>query len=346
MRIQLASKLGLSVTAIAATLGVQSTTFASGGPTILINEVDSDTVGTDELEFVELWDGGAGNTALDGLVLVFYNGSSDTSYNAFDLDGFSTDANGYFLLGNAAVVPTPAIVFASNGLQNGADAVALYSGDDTDFPNGTAVTTVNLVDAIVYTDDGDDDGLLVLIPGGSQINENENGNKDFDSIQRCPNGAGGPLNTSGWAVKLATPGSDCSQDALFESYCISFPNSFSVAGATMDHIGTGGIGDNDPALVCNDLPSTFGIFYMSADQAFTAPFGNGVLCLASPILRLPPAGTNTGPNQATRVLDFLSAGNESMITAGSNWNFQYWYRDPGQGAGFNTSNGLSITFAP
>ena len=66
-----------------------------------------DTPGTDAAEFVELFDGGAGNTALDGLAVVFYNGSNDLSYAAYDLDGYSTDANGYFLLGNAGVCPTP-----------------------------------------------------------------------------------------------------------------------------------------------------------------------------------------------------------------------------------------------
>ena len=39
-------------------------------------------------------------------------------------------------------------------LQNGPDAVALYIGNASDFPNGTIATTTNLQDAIVYgTDD-------------------------------------------------------------------------------------------------------------------------------------------------------------------------------------------------
>ena len=72
---------------------------------VIINEVDSDTPGTDILEFVELYDGGAGNTTLDGYVVVFFNGGAvnDASYAAFDLDGFTTNAAGYFTLGNAAV---------------------------------------------------------------------------------------------------------------------------------------------------------------------------------------------------------------------------------------------------
>ena len=177
---------------------------AGAQTTVLINEVDADTEGTDILEFVELYDGGVGNTALDGLVVVFFNGNGDVSYNAFDLDGFSTDADGFFLLGNADVAPD--IVFPSNGLQNGADAVALYTGNDTDFPDGTAVTTTNLIDAVVYdTDDADDAGLLVLLVGGGQLNENENGNKDFDSNQRCPDGAGSGADTSNFVQAIATP---------------------------------------------------------------------------------------------------------------------------------------------
>ena len=40
---------------------------------------------------------------LDGLVVVLFNGSDDASYNpAFDLDGFTTDADGYFVIGSVA----------------------------------------------------------------------------------------------------------------------------------------------------------------------------------------------------------------------------------------------------
>lgn len=174
-------------------------------PSVIINETDSDTPGTDVLEFIELYDGGIGNTALDGLVVVLYNGNGDVSYAAYDLDGFSTDPQGYFLLGNTGVVPTPSITFPSNTLQNGADAVALYVGDATSFPNGTAVTTANLVDAIVYgTDDPDDAGLLVLLNVGQpQANE---GIDAVNSLQRCPNGSGGARNTDTYQQWLPTPG--------------------------------------------------------------------------------------------------------------------------------------------
>ena len=115
---------------LTALLPIGALTPAAAAPAdVVINEVDSDTAGTDMLEFVELYDGGAGNTPLDGLVVVFYNGNGDVSYAAYDLDGFTTDSSGYFVLGNLGVSPAPSITFGNNWLQNGPDAVALYTAD-------------------------------------------------------------------------------------------------------------------------------------------------------------------------------------------------------------------------
>ena len=87
---------------------------------VVINEIDSDTPGTDAAEFVELYDGGVGNTSLAGLSVVFFNGSNDLSYAAFDLDGFSTDANGYFTLGNPGV-PGVDLIFNPRGRRAAAE---------------------------------------------------------------------------------------------------------------------------------------------------------------------------------------------------------------------------------
>src|SRR4029434_10423299 len=113
-------------------------------PSVVINEVDSDQTGTDTAEFIEIYDGGTGNTSLTGLVVVLYNGSNDQSYAAFDLDGFTTNANGYFTLCNAGV-PGVDRIFANGLMQNGADAVAIFVGNASDFANGTPVTTTNLI---------------------------------------------------------------------------------------------------------------------------------------------------------------------------------------------------------
>jgi len=177
---------------------------------VLINEVDADQTGTDDAEFVELFDGGFGNSALDGLVLVFYNGSNDLVYDAIDLDGYSTDANGYFVVGSSNVPNVDLEIFTTNGIQNGADAVALYNGDADDFPNNSNVTLEGIIDALVYdTNDGDDAEILVLLNSGQeQINEDENNNKDTESMQRLPNGSGGLRNTVSYTTILPTPGEE------------------------------------------------------------------------------------------------------------------------------------------
>ncbi len=85
--------------------------------------------------------------------------------------------------------------------------MALFRANATDFPNGTAVTTTNLVDALVYdTNDADDAGLLVLLNAAQpQVNEGAT-NSGVDSNQRCPNGSGGARNTTTYLQAAPTPG--------------------------------------------------------------------------------------------------------------------------------------------
>ena len=172
--------LALSVSAVIVLLAAQLASAAVPSA-LVINELDADQTSTDSAEFVELYDGGFGNSSLDGHVLVFYNGgSTDASYQAYDLDGYSTDANGFFVLcGDSANTPNCDLDVdpSTNLIQNGADAVALFAGDGTDFPNGTAITTTGLIDAIVYdTSDSDDAELLALLNAGQpQVNENGGG---------------------------------------------------------------------------------------------------------------------------------------------------------------------------
>jgi len=204
-------------------------------PEVLINEVDSDTPSYDKLEFIELYDGGTGNTALDGLAVVLFNGSDDLSYTpAFDLDGYATDADGYFVIGSVAAADIYVDPGSSGWLQNGADAVALFSGNAADFPNDTAITTENLLDAVVYdTDDADDAALLALLNTGQpQVNENGSGDKDNQSIQRCPNGSGGARNTDTYTQFTPTPGSaNCEEPPPPPEACGDpFTNIFTVQG--------------------------------------------------------------------------------------------------------------------
>ncbi|MFT4639723.1 MAG: hypothetical protein ACI8T1_003048 [Verrucomicrobiales bacterium] len=174
---------------------------------VVINEVDADQTSSDAAEFVELYDGGAGNTSLDGHLLVLYNGSDDASYRAFDLTGQVTNAQGYFVVGNPGV-PNVGLEFppgASGAIQNGPDAVALYNmGSVDDFPNDTPITQVGLIDAVVYTnDDRDSDDFELLdglTPGELQILDTTT-----ESMSRIPDG-GAPFSSAIYALQAPTPG--------------------------------------------------------------------------------------------------------------------------------------------
>jgi hypothetical protein len=162
---------------------------------IRINEVDADTPGTDVAEFVELF--GLPFYSLDGLVLVFYNGGDDKSYKAIDLDGFELDLNGYFILGGPGAPGNPEVSLGGtqDQIQNGADAVALFLGDNTDFPNDTPISTSTLIDVLVYgVNDADDTGLLNGFNEIEQIDENINNDSQNQSIQR-----------GSWFVTAPTP---------------------------------------------------------------------------------------------------------------------------------------------
>jgi len=180
---------------------------------LLINEIDSDSVNvptTDAFEFVELFDTSGTSVPLDGYVLVFYNGNGNVVYRAEDLDGTSTDANGYFVAGSIAGAQR---TIPGNTIQNGVDAVALYLGNATDFPNGTVPTKTNLIDAVVYKTGADVDGVgldTALLDAGPIVDEfGRDGSAAAgaaDSLGRFPSASGALRNTTNWTFMTPTPG--------------------------------------------------------------------------------------------------------------------------------------------
>jgi hypothetical protein len=158
---------------------------------VVINELDCDTPGVDNMEFVELLSESP-NFPLDGYVLVFFNGSDsgmNSSYFTIDLDGFVTDFNGLLLIGSNSVSPVPQLLISENVIQNGADAVAIYQANDFDFPEETVATIDNLIDVLIYdTSDSDDLDLIDIFnddPNFADIEQiNEGSSNNTNSIQR------------------------------------------------------------------------------------------------------------------------------------------------------------------
>lgn len=167
----------------------------------VINEIDAVSAGND---FIELF--GSPNTSTDGYTVVLYDGDTDLSTTVINLDGMTTDANGYLLINQT--------------LEDGADAVALYVSDAMNFNIGDAITTTNIMDAVVYdSGQADDAQLLALLnPGQPQVNEAANGDAANESLIRCTNGSGGQLNTTSFKAFTPSPGAPNANCVTFEGY--------------------------------------------------------------------------------------------------------------------------------
>ena len=169
--------------------------------TVVINEVNADNPGgTDSREFIELY--GTPNGSLNGYTLVLCGGSTITYYYAIDLSAYSLDQFGFFVAGNALATNVD-LVFANALLQHGPDAVALYFAPITNFPNGGAISSNNLVDAAVYgTGDAPIPPLITAlglnaIPGYAQFDETVQASGTPDLTQsRIPDGGTALVNTS------------------------------------------------------------------------------------------------------------------------------------------------------
>jgi hypothetical protein len=92
--------------------------------------------------------------------------------------------------------------------------------------------------------------------------------------------------------------------------------------------------------------ASFGMFTYGT-QPTNVPFGNGYLCVspfAPGIYRMPTQALT----QPTLLLAMEDASAQfALLTPGSSWYFQFWYRDPNAGgSNFNLSNGLHVIFVP
>ncbi len=189
---------------------------------IFINELDTDSPtngvfpgGTnDDGEFVELYNAGSEAASLDGMVLVFYNGSTDTVYGvkvddgttagrtvtAIDLSGLNIAPQGFLVIGGPAI-GVSAVRLKANQIQNGgssaseADAVALMRGAVSDFPAGAALPMdleTRVIDALVYNKvaNSNDTGLAPLQRRGEpQLNEANGNQAPVRSLARVPDGS-------------------------------------------------------------------------------------------------------------------------------------------------------------
>ncbi len=101
--------------------------------------------------------------------------------------------------------------------------------------------------------------------------------------------------------------------------------------------------------VVGGVPGGFGLMLYGQPQAPT-PLGDGRLCIGQPLVRFPAVtGFGAGTSATVELSDLrppFDAG-PGAIAYGSQWTFQFWYRDSGSPLnGFNLSNTLTVTFVP
>ena len=128
-----------------------------------------------------------------------------------------------------------------------------------------------------------------------------------------------------------------------QNYCSSTANS-TGSPAVISVGGSTSVGTNNFTLAAGPVPNKPGLFFYGANQT-DVPLGNGRLCVGNPQIRL--SVVFGSGNQAGTTYDLTQPPTAAgQITAGSTWNFQFWFRDPGVGAEFDLSDAISVPFTP
>ena len=127
-------------------------------------------------------------------------------------------------------------------------------------------------------------------------------------------------------------------------YCAAAVNSTGDA-AELRALGTNVVSANNFQLRSEQLPaSVFSLHFFGPNQV-QVPFGDGFRCVGGLTQRIQPTDQANGLGVVDRAVD-LTLPQVGSIVAGSEWNFQLWFRDPmGPGGnGFNLTNGVNVSF--
>ncbi|KAJ8044574.1 hypothetical protein HOLleu_07357 [Holothuria leucospilota] len=157
---------------------------------VIINELNAASPRGDRFEFVELLNIAHVPVNLGNYTLVLYDGRNNTAYKVIPLMNATLAVGGLYVIGSSRLTPHPQQIFEEGSLrtlQNGADAVALYRGNQSHYQVNMTVTNVGLVDALVYDSRGRHSEMLtaVLTPGEMTLHENWRELPVDESLSRC-----------------------------------------------------------------------------------------------------------------------------------------------------------------
>lgn len=202
-------------------------------PGLVINEVDYDQPGTDNLEFIELKNVGTAAVNLDNYALQLVNGADNSVYATVDLPNASLAAGDYYVVcGSGSTVPNCDFAFAgaTDQIQDGApDAVRLVL-------NNTLT-----VDALSY--EGSVSGAVE--GSGVGLNDAAGSGAQRLGLSRSPDGSDNNSNNSDFVLTCISPGSantgnmDTDGDGIPDA-CDNCP---ATANANQTDANNDGIGD-------------------------------------------------------------------------------------------------------
>ena len=161
---------------------------------IIINELDVDSPGEDNAEFIELYDGGYGNIPLDNLNLIFYDPETLLSTQGYSLDGLNTDANGFYVLGgpqiNQVYGSGTADIIISNlpdFIPNQPGIIVLARGSASAYPiQSPFPDSEQILDMFYFAQNGFEN-LNISIEGITCVNEGYSNDVENHSLQRISN---------------------------------------------------------------------------------------------------------------------------------------------------------------
>jgi hypothetical protein len=278
-------------------------------------------------------------TAVAGIGDVNGDGHADFAVGAEDDDDGGTNAGSIRIFSGA----TGLALYTINGPQAGVHYGSVAGGVDLDGDGLSDILVgsglemggagrVHLLRgydgaAINTWSDGTSSGF------GSRIriagDTNADGYTDF--LVANSTGAGETLVISGFTCPIS-------------NYCVLTPNS-AGPGAHINGLGSRSVAVNAFTLTASGVGQfTTGIFFYGANPALT-PFGNGFRCIGGQTFRLSVVHAINGV--MTYPMDFTHAPSPAgLITGGSHWRFQAWFRDALPPHFFNLSDGLDVTFCP
>jgi hypothetical protein len=129
-------------------------------------------------------------------------------------------------------------------------------------------------------------------------------------------------------------------------FCPSNPNSTGQH-AELFATGSARASANDLHLwVHGATPGAFGFFFYGDQTPAPGAYGDGFLCVGGQLGNFPVVVGDAGGVAGQAVDNGNLPAGGGALTAGSTWHFQFVHRDASAfGAGWNTSQGLSVTFS-